>query len=71
MAVSEFRSGGIAEAAPGALTEFTISVHRPALSHKLKVKQVSSWADGGGKSPQDTIRRARVKQLLLSKVPRS
>ena len=63
-AMQEFRAGGITEALPGALTEFTIAVHRQPITHKLRLKQVTSWAEGGGKSPQDTLQRARIRQLL-------
>ena len=66
-AMQEFRAGGIADALPGPLTELTIAVHRQPVTHKLKMKQVTSWVAGGGKSPQDTLHRARIRQLLGNK----
>lgn len=63
-AMQNFRSGGITEALPGPLTEFSIAVHRNPVTHKLKLKQVTTWAEGGGKSPQDTLRRTRIRRLL-------
>ena len=41
-AMREFRAGGIAKSLPAALTEFTITVHRQPVTHKLRLRQVKN-----------------------------
>jgi hypothetical protein len=64
MAMKEFRQGSIAPDLPGPNTEFSIAVHRAPVTHRLKLRQVTRWAEGGGKSPRDVIERNRIRALL-------
>lgn len=64
LAIAEFRTAELARAEPAGNTEFAISVHREAITHRLRLKQVTGWATGGGKSPHDVIRRSRIRKLL-------
>jgi hypothetical protein len=64
LAVAEFTSAEVASVSPGSMTEFTVSVHREAITHRLKFNQVTRWAQGGGRSPHDVLNRNRVKKLL-------
>lgn len=66
-AMQEWSHGGIAEGKPGPMTEFCVLVHRPPVTHRLKLQQVTSWAKGGGKSPHDVLRRQYVRKLLKLK----
>lgn len=63
-AMREFRQGSIARDLPGPHTEFSIAVHRAPVTHRLKLQQVTRWADGGGKSPREVIERNRIRELL-------
>ena len=63
-AMREFRQGSIAPVLPGPNTEFSIAVHRAPVTHRLKLRQVTRWAEGGGKSPRDVIERNRIRALL-------
>jgi hypothetical protein len=65
-AMQEFRSGGIPTELPTPMTEFTVAVHRRPVTHKLQLKKVTSWAEGGGKSPMDVLARQRIRHLLLT-----
>ena len=56
--------GSIAPDLPGPNTEFSIAVHRAPVTHRLKLRQVTRWAEGGGKSPRDVIERHRIRELL-------
>lgn len=69
------RRAGIAGVPPGSIardlagphTEFSIEVHRASVTHRLKLQQVTCWADGGGKSPREVIERNRIRELLGTK----
>jgi hypothetical protein len=61
--VSALRGSGWADAiAPG--TELEIQVREPATSHRLTVRQIQRWCDGIAVSPDETLKKRRLKQLL-------
>jgi hypothetical protein len=50
LALSRFAHDSLAEI-PGAMTEFTISVARPRVENKIRLGQVTKWADGTRDGP--------------------
>jgi hypothetical protein len=63
LGVSALRTSGWADAiAPG--TELEIQVREPATSHRLTVGQIRRWCDGVAVSPDETLKKRRLKQLL-------
>jgi hypothetical protein len=48
----------------GTGTELEIEVREPATQHTVSVGQLRRWCDGVSVSPAETIRRAKLKQLL-------
>ena len=63
LGVSALKNSGWADAiAPG--TELEIEVREPATCHRLTVQQIRRWCDGIAVSPDDTLRKRRLKQLL-------
>jgi hypothetical protein len=63
LGVSALRTSGWADAiAPG--TELEIQVREPATSHRLTVGQIQRWCDGVAVSPDETLKKRRLKQLL-------
>jgi len=63
LGVSALRKSGWADAiAPG--TELEIQVREPATSHRLTVGQIQRWCDGVAVSPDETLKKRRLKQLL-------
>ena len=63
LGVSALRNGGWADAiAPG--TELEIEVREPATSHRLTVGQIQRWCDGVAVSPDETLKKRRLRQLL-------
>lgn len=63
LAVATFRkSAWVDTVAPG--TELDIQVREPATSHRITVRQIQRWCDGIAISPDDTLRKRRLKQLL-------
>ena len=63
LGASALKSDGWADAiAPG--TELDIQVREPATSHRLTVQQIRRWCDGVAVSPDETLKKRRLKQLL-------
>ena len=63
LGVAALRNSGWADAiAPG--TELEIQVREPATSHRLTVRQIQRWCDGVAVSPDETLKKRRLKQLL-------
>jgi hypothetical protein len=48
--------------APG--TELEVQVREPATCHRLTVQQIRRWCDGVAVSPDETLKKRRLKQLL-------
>jgi len=64
MAVAEFRADSMT-GIPGPMTEFTVAIHRPAVEHKIRLGQVTRWAEGSStEGPAGITRRQRVQSLL-------
>ncbi|MGB2606791.1 MAG: hypothetical protein WBC78_24520 [Candidatus Sulfotelmatobacter sp.] len=63
LAVVEFRSDTLSEA-PGALTEFTISIARPTVERRIRLGQVTKWTEGTRDGPAGLVKRQRAKELL-------
>ena len=55
-------SGWVDSIAPG--TELEIEVREPATCHRLTVQQIRPLCDGVAVSPDDTLKKGRLKQLL-------
>jgi hypothetical protein len=63
LGVSALKNSGWVDAiAPG--TELEIEVRDPATCHRLTVRQIRRWCDGVAVSPDDTLKKRRLKQLL-------
>jgi hypothetical protein len=63
LGVSALKSDGWADAiAPGTVLE--IQVREPATCHRLALQQIRRWCDGVAVSPDDTLQKRRLKQLL-------
>ena len=48
--------------APG--TQLEVRVREPATTHTVPVLQIQRWCDGVAVSPDEVLKRQRVKQLL-------
>jgi hypothetical protein len=56
------KSGWVEVVALG--TEIEVQVSEPATSHRITVQQIHRWCDGIAISPEETLRKRRLKQLL-------
>jgi len=68
IAVAEFRQGEIMTDAPGPMTEFCVTVVRKPIEHRIRLNQVSKWAEHTTKDgPAGIMKRQRVRSLLGEK----
>jgi hypothetical protein len=65
IAVAQFRDDDVSPAIPCVMTEFTIAVYRNPTEHKIRLGQVSKWAEHTTKEgPAGMTKRERVRRLL-------
>ena len=63
LGVSALKNSGWVDAiAPG--TELKIQVREPATCHRLTLQQIRRWYDGVAVSPDETLKKRRLRQLL-------
>ena len=63
LGISALKSDGWVDAiAPG--TELEIQVREPATCHRLTLRQIRRWCDGVAVSPDETLKKRRLRQLL-------
>lgn len=63
LGVAALKNSGWTDAiAPG--TELEIKVREPATRHRLTVQQIRRWCDGVAASPDETLKKRRLKHLL-------
>jgi hypothetical protein len=68
IAVAQFRDDDISPTLPGPMTEFTVAVYRNPTEHRIRLSQVSKWAEHTTKGgPAGTTKRQRVRTLLGEK----
>jgi hypothetical protein len=63
LGVSALRNGGWADAIASG-TELEVQVREPATSHRLSIRQIQRWCDGVAISPDETLKKRRLKELL-------
>jgi hypothetical protein len=69
IAVAQFRGDEVSQADPGVMTEFTAAVHRNPIEHRIRLGQVTKWAEHTTKEgPAGITKRQRVRALLGERV---
>jgi hypothetical protein len=63
LGVSALRKSGWADAVALG-TELEIQVREPPTCHRITVHQIHRWCDGIATSPDETLKKGRLKQLL-------
>jgi hypothetical protein len=65
IAVAQLRENDVSPSAPGPMTEFTVAVYRNPVEHKIRLSQVTKWAENTVKEgPTGITKRQRVRALL-------
>ena len=63
-AMAAFRRGAFAEMTFGPATQLRIRVRAPEEEHTVTVGKVLSWLDGGARSPNEQVKKNRLKERL-------
>ena len=63
-AMAAFGRGAFAEMAFGSATQLRIRVRAPEEEHTVTVGKVLSWLDGGARSPNEQVKKNRLKERL-------
>ncbi len=63
LGVSALRESGWADAVALG-TELEVQVREPPTCHRITVQQIHRWCDGIAVSPDETLKKRRLKQLL-------
>ena len=63
LGVSALRKSGWADAVALG-TELEIQVREPPTCHRITVHQIHRWCDGIATSPDETLKKRKLKQLL-------
>ena len=65
LAVADFREDPLLRSYPSAMTEFTVAVLRNPTEHRIRLNQVSKWAEHTTKDgPAGITKRLRVRSSL-------
>jgi hypothetical protein len=63
-AMAAFRRGAFAEITFGPATPLRIRVRAPEEEHTVTVGKVLSWLDGATRSPNEQVKKNRLKERL-------
>ena len=65
LAIAELRQDQINQSVPAGMTEFTVTVYRKPIKHKIRLNQVQKWAEHTVREgPAGIVKRQRVRKLL-------
>ena len=64
LAMAEFRKHGFADTTFGPATKLNVQVKAPEAAHVVSVGKVTTWLDGGAKSPNEQVEKKRLKDLM-------
>jgi hypothetical protein len=64
LAVAEFRRAGLFEAHVGPGTRLRVAVKQPEAIHEIQFGKLKGWLEGGAKSPNEQVAKARLRRVL-------
>jgi hypothetical protein len=64
LGVAEFRRCAMMDAAPGPATRITVTVESPGSAHEIPMRKLTSWLEGGGRSPAEQAVKVRLREIL-------
>jgi hypothetical protein len=44
-----------------------VDVREPSINHSITMQQVQRWLDGASPSPNESVRKAKLKNLLVAR----
>jgi hypothetical protein len=66
VALSALRKAGWVEEHPGPAARLEIEVKEPSTIHTISVAPLQRWVSGSAKSPEERVRRDRMRQMLTA-----
>ena len=69
LAIRRFREDPWGEIV-GPATVLTIEVREPSTSHAITLQQIERWLSGSSPNPTETMKKAKLKTLLVQKARR-
>jgi hypothetical protein len=63
-AVAEFRRVGLCEIHIGPGTRLRVAVKQPEAAHEIHLGKLQEWLDGGARSPNEEVMKARLRNVL-------
>jgi hypothetical protein len=51
----------------GPATVFNVEVREPAANHAITLHQIQRWLDGASTNPNEGMKKAKLKNLMLSR----
>jgi len=64
LALAAFNSAKMTENGPGLATILDVTVHLPAVTHRVRVRQVKEWLNRGATSPRESLLKSRLKERV-------
>ena len=64
LAVAEFRRVGLFDVHIGPGTRLRVAVKQPEAVHELQFGKLQEWLDGGARSPNEQVTKARLRRVL-------
>jgi hypothetical protein len=64
LGVVEFRRCGLMDVEPGPAAQLPVAVESPWTAHEIPMRKLTSWLDGGGKSPAELAVKVRLREIL-------
>ena len=66
-AVSEFRRARLFDVHVGSGTRLRVAVKQPEATHEVQFGKLQEWLDGGARSPNEQVTKARLRKVLAGK----
>ena len=62
--VVEFRRADLFDAHVGPGTRLRVAVKQPEATHELQFGKLQDWLEGGARSPNEQVAKARLRKIL-------
>lgn len=66
-AVAEFRRATLFDVHVGSGTRLRVAVKQPEAVHEVQFGKLQEWLDGGARSPNEQVTKARLRKVLAGK----
>lgn len=64
LAVAEFRRARLFDVHVGSGTRLRVAVKQPDSAHEVQFGKLQEWLEGGARSPNEQVTKARLRKVL-------